>query len=604
MWYVKHSHSDIRNRHGARHLALGLLAVLGVLLPTLPVFGALITTDRYIVRDEEPVTEDQYVTSTAAVVEGTINGDLTVFTGSLTISGTVTGNVTVFSAGSVSVEDSGSIGGSLNGAATNVSVRGNVGSDIFIAAGSTVVEGSGSVGRDVMGFGGTVRVDGSVGRDVRGRSYRTTVDGTVAGDVDVATQSLGISSTAVIGGDVLYRSASEASISDGATIGGTVTQLPAQSNFVYGIVLAIANIVGFLGFIVAGLVIVWLARSTGSRAVGSVLTKPLRSFLVGVATVIVLPVLVGLLAFTLVGIPLAIILVAIGAVLFIVGAVPVVTALGHLILVKRGGLFGAFLVGAVLWRLSIFIPWVGPFLFLLALVWGVGAWVLGVLAARRSDPLPPALVPAALVARGERTPDWEPPLAPGAAAVERSEPSDEIDDEIDIEPTNDVPPPDAGPGDTDEVLGLAPEVGEDDGQTTEDDEPLSSAVIEEEDDEVEPPSPVSGEADMVGDRVVFGSAVAATVAGADASDSAAEEAHAEEPVVGDKSVPEAAAEHTGSGEPGEPNGEDLSGLSLSERFTALREELLTGTVEPAEQIEDEDNPDDDGPPSNDWGLKG
>ncbi len=38
-----------------------------------------------------------------------------------------------------------------------------------------------------------------------------------------------------------------------------------------------------------------------------------------------------------------------------VGAVPAVTALGNLVLVRRGGLFGAFLVGAVLWRLGIWL---------------------------------------------------------------------------------------------------------------------------------------------------------------------------------------------------------------------------------------------------------
>ena len=160
---MTHSHSDIQNRNGAKHLAIGLFAVLAVLLPTLSVFGALITTDRYIVREEEPVTEDQYVTSTSALVEGTLDGDLTVFSGKLTVSGTVTGNVTVFSAGSVIVEESGSIDGSLNGAATSVTIRGIVGTDVFVAAGSTVVEETGSVGRDLMGFGGTVRIDGSVG---------------------------------------------------------------------------------------------------------------------------------------------------------------------------------------------------------------------------------------------------------------------------------------------------------------------------------------------------------------------------------------------------------------------------------------------------------
>jgi len=564
------------------------------------VFGALITTDRYIVREEEPVSEDQYVTSTSALIEGTIDGDLTVFSGSLTISGSVTGNVTVFSAGSVTVEESGVIGGSLNGAATSVSIAGIVVSDVFVAAGATVVEDSGSVGRDVMGFGGTVRIDGSVGRDVRGRSYRMTVDGAVEGDVDVAAQSLAIASTAVIGGDVLYRSSSEASISDSASIGGTVTQLPSQSNFLYGIVLTIANIVSFLGFIVAGLIVLWLARSTGSRAVGSMLTKPLRSFLVGVATVIVLPVLIGFLAITLVGIPVAIILLAIAVILFVVGAVPAVTALGHLILVKRGGLFGAFLVGAVVWRLSIFIPWVGPFLFLIALVWGVGAWVMGVLAARRADPLPPALVPAALVARGDRTPDWDPPRAPGAVVAPDPEGLGQVGDESDVGSTPEAPTHDDTVPSGDEAADVAHGDAADEDQT----EPATTdeSTADTSDDA---PTPDPDEPGVVGDRVVFGSSVAAAAAVGHTNDVDDEDPTGDAAPTDDSNPDDVATDGPEGEASMDPGDDDLSGVSLSERFAALREELLTtGTVGPVEATDDDEDEPEGDRSSGDWGLKG
>jgi hypothetical protein len=94
--------------------------------------------------------------------------------------------------------------------------------------------------------------------------------------------------------------------------------------------------------------------------------------------------------------------------------VPAVTAFGNRILVRRGGLFGAFLVGAVLWRLGIWlIPYVGVVIYVLGMVWGIGGWVLGAMATRRSDPIPAALLPASIAARGDTTPEWEPPLAPG-----------------------------------------------------------------------------------------------------------------------------------------------------------------------------------------------
>ncbi len=413
MWFVTHYPSNRRADSKPRFFAFGFVVVLAVLLPGLSTFAALVTTDRYIVSESDTVNEDQYVTATSARVEGIIEGDLTVFSGSLTITGEVTGSVTVFSVGSVKVADGAVIGGSLRGSAATVSIAGSVADDLFIGAASIVVDPSGTVGRDVIGFGGALTVRGDVGRDVRGRTMRTEISGSVGGDVDVATQGLDITGTAEIGGDVLYRSPGDADIDGAAQITGTITRLPTRGNFLYGVVLSLATVISFLGFVVAGIVALWLLRASSSRAVGAILRKPIRSFLAGLVAMIVLPGAVILLAMTLVGLPLAAIGVLVGGIAFIIGPVPAVTALGNRVLINRGGLFGAFVVGAVLWRLGIWlIPVVGGFIYLIAVVWGIGAWVMGLAAARRGDPTPPALLPASMIAKDEVPPDWEPPLAP------------------------------------------------------------------------------------------------------------------------------------------------------------------------------------------------
>lgn len=413
MWSVKHYLSNRRSNPRARFYALGFVAVLAVLSPSLTTFAALITTDRYIVPAEETVTEDQYVTSTSAHVEGVIEGDLTIFSGSITIEGEVTGSVTVFSVASVTITKEAHIGGSLRGTAGTLLVAGAVDGDLFVTSASMVVDPSGEIGRDAMGFGGALTVRGVVARDVRGRTMRTEISGHVGGDLDIATQGLTITPTASIGGDVLYRSPSDAAIDEAADLAGSITRLPTQGNFIYGVILSMAAVISFLGFLVAGIAAIWLFRNSSSRAVGSILRKPIRSFLVGIVTVVAVPAAVLLLAVTLVGLPLAAIGVLVGAIAFIIGPVPAVTALGNRVLVNRGGLFGAFVVGAALWRLGIWlVPVVGGFIYLIALVWGIGAWVMGFAAARRGDPAPPALLPASLTVKDETPEDWVPPLAP------------------------------------------------------------------------------------------------------------------------------------------------------------------------------------------------
>jgi len=361
---------------------IGLVSLLSISLTTL---ASLVTTDRYIVTAEDVVDEDVYVSSVSSTIEGVIEGDLTIFTGDLTITGEVTGSVTVFSSGSVVIAPTGTIVGSLNGAAARVTIDGAVGGDVFVAAPSIVISNTGSVGRDAMLFGGTARVEGAVARDVRGRTLRLVIDGTVGGDVDVASQKLEFGPQAAVGGDVLYRSPGEASGAAEASVGGTLTRLPAQSNFVFGIILVLANTVGFFGFLVAGIVVIAVVRGTSARATGSVLVHPIKSLAIGIVGVVVLPIAIVLLAMTLVGIPLAVIGVLIAVAMFIVGPLPAVAALGSRVLFGKGGLFGAFIAGAVLWRLGIWIvPVVGGLIYLLAMVWGIGGWILGILAARKA----------------------------------------------------------------------------------------------------------------------------------------------------------------------------------------------------------------------------
>jgi hypothetical protein len=56
-----------------------------------------------------------------------------------------------------------------------------------------------------------------------------------------------------------------------------------------------------------------------------------------------------------------------------------VTAAGSRLVRGRAGLYGAFVLGAILWRLGIAVlPIVAGGLYVLALVWGVGGWVSAV----------------------------------------------------------------------------------------------------------------------------------------------------------------------------------------------------------------------------------
>ena len=413
-----------RSNASHRYFAVSFIAVaLTIPALTATISPSVITAEIFIVEEGNPIEEDVYVASTSGRVEGLIDGDLTIITGDLTISGTITGSVIAMTSGTVRVEAGGVIGGSLRSASPAVVIDGTVDGDTLVTGVRLSIGDSGSVGSDVIYFGGVFAADGSVGRDVRGRMITAGIDGSIGRDVDIAVEFLTIGASAEVGGDVLYRSANDASISSDAEIAGGVFVLPAQSNFFYGLLLTLANIIGFLGFIVAGFLAFWLFRSTGEAAVAAISSNPIKSLLIGLGVVLAGPIAVILLAATLVGLPLAALVLFAMLLGLILGPVPWVTAGADLLfrpLKRKPGLFGGFAIGAVLWRFGIWIvPVVGALLYLIALIWGIGGWVLGGWRIREARDREREVLPVAMIVEEDEIPEgWEYPLAPeGSAAV-------------------------------------------------------------------------------------------------------------------------------------------------------------------------------------------
>ena len=359
------------------------LVLFAIAVPVIGATAAVINTGRYVLDADAVQSEDAYVAASSASVEGRVDGDLVIATGSLEVSGVVTGDVLVAARGNVTV--SGTVEGSVRGVARSVTVSGSVGDDVAIAAVSVDVDGT--VGRDLIGFGARGQVDGRVGRDVLGRFIGLGVGAEVGRDVDVTVRDLVVTSGGVIGGDVVYQADRDVRVDDGATIAGQIVHIPAEAPFPVRLVLDLAAILGFFGYLVGGVVLLWLLRRTAADAVAVVAQRPGLTLGVGAGVAVGGPVVIAALVATLVGIPLALTGLLVVVTLLLFGSVPLVTAVGTRALSGRGGAYGGFLLGAVVWRIvAIIVPLLGAVLFVLALVWGTGGWVVGAWRARAAAP--------------------------------------------------------------------------------------------------------------------------------------------------------------------------------------------------------------------------
>ncbi len=300
------------------------------------------------------------------------------------------------------------VNGNLYVASGNTTVAGNVNGDLYLGAGTATI--TGEVRGDLVVAGGTVTVTGVVDGDLRVLGGNVTVAGPVRGDVFVIGGSLSLSdavggdadfiggmlsveSGATVTGRLVYRSNSEARISNQAVIRGGVTydQTLAKSIGIVkeagakSVVSGFAALLGvwiflkLLMYLFAALVFYWLFRPYLEGIVHQAVKMPGRALGVGFITLVVVPALALVFAISIVGLPLAIILglaylIILGVAKLSAGAL--IGAWGEKIILKRAnyrvgwqGVIGGTLVLFIL----MFIPVIGWIIAALACLLTFGA---------------------------------------------------------------------------------------------------------------------------------------------------------------------------------------------------------------------------------------
>ena len=296
-------------------------------------------------------------------VRGTVKGDLLSFAKRTVVSGTVEGRIYTFSE---SLDLDGQLGHSLYGFAQSLRVndRGRVGEGIVAAAGDVSIEGEVKRSVNIL-TSGNADVSGSIGRDL-------TMSGA----------SLTLTNTARVGGNLSarVRQLKDAHIADGATIAGkrdiqTATGEARASSarprfyFHQAIWVAAALLVGWLGL----LLFPGFFRAT-TQAVGS----GWLSLGLGVAVLAGAPVVMVVVAITLVGLPISLMLFALYLAAIYLAKIWVGAFLGRILLkpsgITKADWFLGLLVGLLILTLVGFIPYVGGLVRFGVVCLGLGAF--------------------------------------------------------------------------------------------------------------------------------------------------------------------------------------------------------------------------------------
>jgi cytoskeletal protein CcmA (bactofilin family) len=366
------------SKHVFRGLAVLFLVVLATILLAVPVSAAeLRGLESVTIESGEVIDDDLYVAGSTITINGTVNGDLWAAGGTLNINGTVSGDV-VAAISTLNID--GEVGQTVRVVGATININGSIGDDLMVGSNTLTIGSTAVIGGDLLFAASKAYVDGTVSGSMRGAGSEISLTGVAGGDVKLGVSELTIASSASIQGNLTYTSEKEAVIQSGAQIEGTIShQAGMEWPFRGGLIsTALGHLLAFLMILLIGIVIVVLAPRRMALMANTIKTKPWFSLGWGAILLFGVPIAAIIVSFTIVGIPLALIALVLYGIAIYLAQIPVALFIGRWIIGyfaktdSRGVMVGALALGLAILCLLRMIPYVGVFIWLAAVLFGLG----------------------------------------------------------------------------------------------------------------------------------------------------------------------------------------------------------------------------------------
>lgn len=350
---------------------------------TSPVFAQEKKTHT-VLPQTETFEGDYFAGDDTVTMLGTINGDAYVAGGTVTIDGTVNGDV-IAAGGTVIIKGHVQNVRVMGG---QVIIHGIVDRNITAFGGNVTLAEDAKLAGSIVGGGSTLSIDAPVGKGATLTGGTVIINNVVNGNVWAGVGELTMQPQGKINGNLVYVSQEKAQIVPGATISGSMTQtIPEkkrehiQRETFLGITDATLffKAIHFVSLLVIGLLLITLAPNYVKRVNAHIVQRPGKSILVGLATVLAMPIVLFILLVTIVGIPLALIATALFAIVLYLAKFFVILLVGEKVaawLKFQTKPSVMFLIGLVLYELVTFIPIVGGLAAMAALLFGLGSVML------------------------------------------------------------------------------------------------------------------------------------------------------------------------------------------------------------------------------------
>lgn len=384
----------------------GIALALGLTFGFVPKTSASITfvqTNKWTLAQSDVEQRELWLLAETLVVEGRVEGALFAATGDADLNGAFARDVwatgKALQLGGTFEESARMVARSL------VSLSGTIQRNAMMAAGETVQLEAGSVvGGDALLGGRTVLLRGRVDGNTTIVADRIIVSGDIGGTLYLRGRDISLLPGARVGGNLVYHAPHEIVPGTNVQIAGQMQRVALPERGRTGTILREAYF--FAAALFAGLLFMIVAPAPLGRGVRHVRRHFWRSALAGSLGFILIPLVVVLLALTVIGLPASLVMLALYVTVLYLAKIVTALALGGWVLRRAGHqtfwtAAMALGVGLLLLYIIANLPIVGGIAQLVILFVGLGGLILGaanVQSVAKADrakphhvpPLPPA----------------------------------------------------------------------------------------------------------------------------------------------------------------------------------------------------------------------
>lgn len=287
--------------------SLGGLFALILILP-LPILAKTMQNNQLVIVASDQVIDHNYYNAGNTVnIYGTINGDVFVAGNTITIdSQNINGDI--FAAGNT-ITIKGTVNGSLRLAGQNIFIDGQISGNVLAGGQNINLNSSSVVNGHVTVAGQSIDSQGVIKGQLEAAGEMAYLNGQVDKDVylQLGQTKLQVGDQAKIGGKLFYKSLEQGQVSDKAQISQGVffephvpKQKPSFKGFGFG-----SFVVKFFGMLVVGMILMHIWPKFLPESVETIKKNKAGVFFKGFGWLILTPILLIIVAITIIGLPLA-----------------------------------------------------------------------------------------------------------------------------------------------------------------------------------------------------------------------------------------------------------------------------------------------------------